>query len=146
MNQKSKWRKLCSLLLAAAMLAGCGNTEEKIVSEVSEAEETNTAESSEDTEVSIGMPKQMPAFIAKDLQGNEITESIFAEKDLTVVNIWGTFCPPCIAEMPERGEWAKEMPDNVQLVGLIVDIQGDNDTEHHDLAVMITEKAGAEFT
>ncbi len=38
------------------------------------------------------------------------------------------------------------MPDNVQLVGLIVDIQGDNDTEHHDLAVMITEKAGAEFT
>lgn len=146
MNQKSKWRKLCSLLLAAAMLAGCGNTEEKIVSEVSEAEETNTAESSKDTEISIGMPKQMPAFIAKDLQGNEITESIFAEKDLTVVNIWGTFCPPCIAEMPELGEWAKEMPDNVQLVGLIVDIQGDNDTEHHDLAVMITEKAGAEFT
>ena len=104
MNQKSKWRKLCSLLLAAAMLAGCGNTEEKIVSEVSEAEETNTAESSKDTEISIGMPKQMPAFIAKDLQGNEITESIFAEKDLTVVNIWGTFCPPCIAEMPELGE------------------------------------------
>ena len=78
MNQKSKWRKLCSLLLAAAMLAGCGNTEEKTVSEVSEAEETNTAESSEDTEVSIGMPKQMPAFIAKDLQGKEISESIFA--------------------------------------------------------------------
>ena len=147
MNQKSKWRKLCSLLLAAAMLAGCGNTEEKIVSEVSEAEETNTAESSEDTEVSIGMPKQMPAFIAKDLQGNEITEKhICRKRILTVVNDMGHILSTMYRGMPELGEWAKEMPDNVQLVGLIVDIQGDNDTEHHDLAVMITEKAGAEFT
>lgn len=91
-------------------------------------------------------PEQMPAFSAKDLAGNTITESIFGEKDLTVVNVWGTFCNPCVEEMPELGEWAKEMPENVQMVGLIIDINGDEDTEHRDLAVMIAERAGAEFT
>ena len=85
-------------------------------------------------------------FTAKDLDGNTVTEDIFGEKDLTVVNIWGTFCSPCVAEMPELGEWAASMPDNVQIVGLIADISGDEDTKHHDLAVAITEKAGAQFT
>lgn len=95
--------------------------------------------------IATGLPAQMPAFTAKDLDGNAVTESIFGEKDLTVVNIWGTFCTPCVEEMPELGEWAKTMPENVQLVGIIVDISGDNDTEHHDLAVAITEKAKADF-
>ena len=87
-----------------------------------------------------------PAFTATDLDGNTVTESIFREKDLTVLNIWGTFCGPCIGEMPELGEWAKEMPENVQIVGLIIDINGEEDIEHHDLAVDITQKAGADFT
>lgn len=91
------------------------------------------------------LPEQMPAFTAKDLDGNTVTESIFGEKDLTVVNIWGTFCTPCVEEMPELGEWANAMPENVQLVGLIIDIAGEEDTEHRDLAVTITERANADF-
>lgn len=90
-------------------------------------------------------PSQMPAFSAKDLSGNIVTESIFAQKDLTVVNIWGTFCSPCVGEMPSLGQWAKDMPDNVQLIGLITDISGDDDTVRHDLAVSIMEKADADF-
>jgi thiol-disulfide isomerase/thioredoxin len=89
---------------------------------------------------------QMPTFTATDLNGATVTESIFADKDLTVVNVWGTFCGPCIEEMPELGEWAKSMSDNVQIVGLITDIDGDSDTKHHDLAVKIVSKANAEFT
>ncbi|WP_235839091.1 TlpA family protein disulfide reductase [Clostridium sp. Marseille-P2415] len=91
------------------------------------------------------LPK-MPAFTAKDLNGNTVTESIFAKKDLTVVNIWGTFCGPCIEEMPELGKWAKSMPDNVQIVGLVSDIDGDSDKKYHDLAVDIVTKANADFT
>lgn len=88
---------------------------------------------------------QMPSFTTKDLQGNTVTEAIFAEKDLTVVNVWGTFCGPCIEEMPELGEWAKTMPDNVQIVGLITDIDGDKDTKNLELAKNIVSKANAEF-
>lgn len=88
---------------------------------------------------------QIPEFSTVDLDGCTVTNDLFAEKDLTVVNIWGTFCAPCVGEMPELGEWEKELPENVQLVGLIIDIEGESDTEHFDAAVEITQKAGAGF-
>ena len=84
-------------------------------------------------------------FVTYDIDGNEVTESIFANKDLTVVNIWGTFCGPCINEMPELGAWEKELPDNVQIVGLIVDISSTDDETQIAAAKQITEKADVGF-
>ena len=84
-------------------------------------------------------------FTTNDIDGNEVTESIFANKDLTVVNIWGTFCGPCINEMPELGAWEKELPDNVQIVGLIVDISSTDNETQIAAAKQITEKADAGF-
>lgn len=143
---------ICSMFLAAVLLAGCSNVGEdskengSATQDAGSTEMTENAEASVKTEDSVNVWGQMPSFTTKDLEGNTVTESIFTEKDLTVVNIWGTFCPPCIEEMPELGEWAKTMPDNVQIVGLIIDINGEDDTTHKDLAVTITESAGAEFT
>ena len=84
-------------------------------------------------------------FVTYDIDGNEVTQSIFANKDLTVVNIWGTFCGPCINEMPELGAWEKELPDNVQIVGLIVDISSTDDETQIAAAKQITEKADVGF-
>lgn len=98
----------------------------------------------ESNETDLG--EQMPQFSALDLNGNEVTNDIFANKELTVVNVWGTFCTPCIEEMPEIGTWAKEMPDNVQIIGIVTDIEGEEDTEHLEQAKKIMEKSGAEFT
>ncbi|MDO4509941.1 MAG: TlpA disulfide reductase family protein [Lachnospiraceae bacterium] len=84
-------------------------------------------------------------FVTYDIDGNEVTESIFANKDLTVVNIWGTFCGPCINEMPELGAWEKELPDNVQIVGLIVDISSTDNETQIAAAKQITEKADVGF-
>ncbi|MCM1155339.1 MAG: TlpA family protein disulfide reductase [Roseburia sp.] len=156
-NKKIIW--LGSILLTAVILiGGCGkgtSGQEKTIpgntvsTDISSSKDSSSpAEDNPTPESAVsayGFPAQMPAFTAKDLDGNELTESIFSEKDLTVLNIWGTFCPPCIGEMPELGEWAKEMPDNVQLIGLITDISGDDDTQHHDLAVEILDKADADF-
>lgn len=122
--------------MAALFFTGCKDKEKEMAEE-----ETVKEESAENGEEEV----KMPAFTAKDLKGNTVTEAVFGEKDLTVVNVWGTFCPPCIGEMPQLGEWARSMPDNVQIIGLIIDIEGDEDTEHHDLAVEITEKADADF-
>lgn len=91
------------------------------------------------------LPSAMGEFKTVDLDGNEVTEGIFFEKDLTVVNIWGTFCSPCIEEMPELGAWAKEMPENVQIIGLVQDISGASDTEHMEIAKQIITKADADF-
>ncbi|MDE7272725.1 MAG: TlpA family protein disulfide reductase [Lachnospiraceae bacterium] len=154
MKQKNKLLRVTSMFLITVLLAaGCGKTSVNDTDKAKAPEssvsvsEGNTEEPGESASTaSTGIPGQMPSFTAKDLDGNTVTEDIFGEKDLTVVNIWGTFCPPCIAEMPELGEWADSMPDNVQIVGLIIDISGDEDTKHHDLAVTITETAGAQYT
>lgn len=159
MKQRSIRLKLSGALLVAIMLAaGCGAgtndtaANQPQTGEVSTAAEADTDGAGQsqtggsDTVNRQESQMKMPTFTAKDLDGNTVTEDIFGEKDLTVLNIWGTFCGPCIREMPELGEWAKKMPDNVQIVGLIIDIAGDEDTEHHDLAVDIVQKADAEFT
>lgn len=87
----------------------------------------------------------MPAFTTKDINGNEVDSSIFSEKKLTVVNVWGTFCGPCIQEMPDLAAWAKEMGDDVQLIGIVGDISGETDTQHIELAQTIAQKANVEF-
>ncbi len=178
-NRRKQWAKLGLLVLAAAVISGCGavsgkekagsqkalesgsqgalesgsqgalesGSQEALESAARETEGGQPGSGEEDASAKTEeRAVKMPAFTAKDLQGNEVTEEIFAGKDLTVLNIWGTFCPPCIREMPELGEWARAMPENVQLIGLITDIQGDEDKEHLDLALEITGKTGAEFT
>lgn len=148
MKLKNKWIKFSSAaFIAVILMTGCGKTSNDTATEnrpeslsVEDGAEENDGSKQPDS------GSTMPAFTAKDLDGNTVTESIFGEKDLTVVNIWGTFCGPCVREMPELGTWAKDMPDNVQLIGLVIDIAGDEDTEHHDLAVSIMQNAEADFT
>ena len=41
---------------------------------------------------------------------------------LTVVNFWATWCPPCVEEMPELSRIHAEMsPKNIKVIGLAVD-------------------------
>lgn len=90
------------------------------------------------------MPNAFPAFNTQDLDGAAVDNSIFAGKDLTVINIWGTFCTPCINEMPQLAEWSASMPDNVQLVGLVSDLNTADDAETLETARMICEMTGAD--
>jgi len=86
--------------------------------------------------------KRVGAFTTTDLDGNEVTESIFSGYDLTVINVWGTFCGPCIGEMPELAQWHKELPENVQLIGLVSDVNEGGDVS---AAKKILSDTGAEF-
>ena len=62
----------------------------------------------------------LSSFSAEDLDGNSLDQSILEGHTLTMVNVWATFCTPCISEMPELGELADEYADKgVQIVGLI---------------------------
>lgn len=64
-----------------------------------------------------------------------------AKYDITMVNIWGTFCGPCIKELPELGELAKEVPNNVNVIGLCTDYIG-----NEDYAKKLLSDSGAEYT
>jgi thiol-disulfide isomerase/thioredoxin len=61
------------------------------------------------------------AFNAETLSGDMVTEAVFADYDLTMINIWATYCSPCIAEMPELQELSTQLPKNVNLITICWD-------------------------
>ena len=99
---------LAALVAAGILLTGCGD---------------DSADLSDGGKIAQAMAKNLPTFNAKNLDGAPVTNEIFASKKITIVNIWGTFCSPCIGEMPELGEMARNMPADAQLIGLICDAQ-----------------------
>lgn len=63
------------------------------------------------------------SFASKDLNGAEVTSEIFSKNKITMINIWGTFCPPCIREMPDLAKLNDANKSNgVQVVGIPIDI------------------------
>lgn len=68
--------------------------------------------------------RQLSSFRAVTLDGGTFTEADIAAKDVTIINFWGTFCSPCIAEMPDLAAFAKALPDNVQLITVCIDAAG----------------------
>lgn len=101
-----------------------------------DAQADNTAEASEKNEI-------FGEFKTKTLDGEEVDQDIFAKADLTMVNIWGTFCGPCIREMPELGELSREYADKgFQMVGIISDVSQPED----DTALEIVKKTEADYT
>ena len=85
------------------------------------------------------------SFTSVDMEGNEVSDAIFAENDVTVVNIWATFCGPCIEEMPELAAWADEMPGNIGIVGIVFDAPED-DQDNIELAKKICSETGVKYT
>jgi rhodanese-related sulfurtransferase/peroxiredoxin len=72
----------------------------------------------------------LSSFTAYDLAGLPVDESVFSGHKLTMINIWATFCGPCLREMPELGQLAKTYADKgVQIIGIAVDVpQGSDGT------------------
>ena len=63
------------------------------------------------------------SFSSKDMSGNTVTDEIFAKNKVTMINIWGTFCSPCIREMPDLGKINKEYKDKgFEIIGIPIDI------------------------
>lgn len=83
-----------------------------------------------------------PSFSTTDLNGNAVSSESFAKYRLTMVNFWGTFCGPCIEEMPDLEKLNKSMPQGTRLVGIVTDVSGD---ENKETAKQIIAKAGATY-
>lgn len=90
------------------------------------------------------------SFSSKDINGQTITSEIFSNNKLTMINMWGTFCPPCIREMPDLAELNKENASNgVQIAGIIIDLtdgKGNILPKQKKDADLIIEKTGATYT
>lgn len=88
-------------------------------------------------------------FETQDVQGETYTEELFQDHDLTMVNIFTTWCSPCINEIPDLEKLHQEMSDKgVGVVGVVldsVDGNGEAYAEALEKAKLIAEKTGASY-
>ena len=84
------------------------------------------------------------AFVTKDFDGNEVnSEDLFLKADVTMINLWGTWCGYCVRELPELAEIAKEYnSEEFQLVGVCNDALDDDTLEE---AKALLAKADADY-
>ena len=159
-------------VVTAGVLAGCGNKEDSTTKTETQTEENagsqkegsvisksageDTAEKADenvdkaqtdgqqtDAEDESDKNEIFGEFKTKTLDGKDVNQDIFAEADLTMVNIWGTFCGPCIREMPDLGELSREYADKgFQMVGIISDVSRPED----ETALEIVDKTEADYT
>ena len=71
-------------------------------------------------------------FETSDLDGNVVkSEELFAAHELTMINIWATWCNPCKAELPVLGELARRLEaegKDAAIVGICNDADEEPDT------------------
>ena len=89
------------------------------------------------------------AFESVDLDGKEISSDLYSNNKITMINIWGTFCGPCIREMPDLAKLSEENKSKgVEIIGIPIDIiddWGKLDSRLKADALMIIEKTGVKY-
>lgn len=84
-----------------------------------------------------------------DFDGNQFTFMNLKGYKVNVINIWATFCGPCIREMPDLDAISKEY-DDVQVIGICwdtVSLNGERDQKLYDLALkIVNEDIGVSYT
>lgn len=65
------------------------------------------------------------SFTMQDLSGTTYTQEMFSKNKLTMVNVFATWCSPCVREIPELEELHLSMADQgVGVIGIVLDTIG----------------------
>lgn len=103
---KRKIALLTALLIIASLFTACVGTGRKNV----------------DAKIKI------TKFSTTNLDGKKITQESLAKYDLTMINIFTTWCEPCINEIPYLKKVQSMLPQNVNFFGICTDAGDDEDT------------------
>ena len=86
------------------------------------------------------------SFETIDLDGNTVnSKDLFAQNKVTMINIWGTTCGPCVNEMPVLEQMNKEFQARGgAVVGLVDDVRV-NDQQYLEDAKSIVKDTGVTY-
>lgn len=123
-------KKIVSILLVAAVLClslvACGG---------GKATDGNATTESIDKHGVFG------EFISETVDGKAASQLDLEGKKLTMVNIWATFCTPCIGEMPDLEKISKAYADKgLQVVGIPCDININSDGSYNSVLLAQAKK------
>ena len=105
------------------------------------SEETTTADGNMEDDSS----EKFPDFEGMDLDGNPVTNELFAKNSVTVVNFWFSGCAPCIAELSELNTLNEELKlKGGAVIGINADTIGGDESMIME-ARSILEKKGAMY-
>lgn len=149
--------RLLTILLAGLLLTGCGQntaadntkTKSSISAEATTTDTKETAaETSSDETTSDETTEQEPylvTFEATSTDGTAVTSDILNASKLTMLNVWATYCNPCLSEMPDLGELAVAYEQSeFQILGIISDVSELDDEDAIAEAVSLIKETNAD--
>ncbi len=101
------------LFCVLTLLASCGFTD----GETTEAPPDSNSDSALD----------LSSFRSKDISGRTVEgKELFSSHDLTMINIWATYCGPCLREMQDLEVLSFSYDDSFQVIGIPLDVSDAN--------------------
>jgi len=64
---------------------------------------------------------RIAGFLTTDLQGNDVDNDIFEQRELTFIYLWATWCAPCRNQLPDFQELYDDYNDRVSFVTVVLD-------------------------
>ena len=116
----------CVLMMSTAAVACSSTNQSTEAKQETTSMDNSQAQGSESAAQDASSATKMPEFKTKTTEGEEITSDVFKKSKLTVVNLWGSWCQPCVEEIPELQKLYENMKDKgVNVIG----VAQDGDTE-----------------
>jgi len=86
------------------------------------------------------------SFEANTMDGEEWNSDRMENARLTMVNVWATYCNPCLSEMPDLGELAAEYDAvDFQLIGIVSDVLESDSEENIGYVKELVEETKAAY-
>lgn len=159
-NRKKFYAALISGILCFTVLSACSPGKTASPQKPADRQDTSstgetsgTGQESEwetsDTDFPVFTGTSLGEFTTQDINGNTCTQDVFKDYDLTMVNVFTTWCSPCVAEIPDLEKLRNQMADQgVNVIGVVLDVLDENGEivpENLERAQLLAEETGATY-